>query len=242
MTTEPLPSEQPAREILRRSAALRAARGVGVALPDFLVAFIFALFAVLPLLPYAWARDAMATLSKAGGVLFAGLIVEGTFLMFQATIVDIATRLSKRPPLWAVLVIGGGILLFYPEALGVVVDAWKQGAAVLIPLVVSLIDRLAILWRMPGRSTVERMAARALIGNRILAAIGVGIVFVLIMVANMLEWMGEEASGSLFSASIALYFALGAYDEWRVRRPRFAENPRVLLGYDILGVKYLEKV
>ena len=37
----------------------------------------------------------------------------------------------------------------------------------------------------------------------------------------------------------AIYYAVAAFDAWRVRGPRFAERPSVLFRYDAIGITYL---
>jgi hypothetical protein len=38
----------------------------------------------------------------------------------------------------------------------------------------------------------------------------------------------------------AVYFAIAAFDDWRVRGRRFAENPRVLFGCEVLRIRELD--
>jgi len=38
----------------------------------------------------------------------------------------------------------------------------------------------------------------------------------------------------------AIYFAVAAYDDWRVRGRRFAERPTVLFRFDPMNIEYLE--
>lgn len=162
-----------------------------------------------------------------------GLMVEGGFLMMQGTLVDIATRLRKRPPVWAVALIVAAVVLLSDEARGVLGLAWQRGALVFVPLLVSLGERATVLWRLPDRPTIEKIAARALISNRITTAL----VLLAILTAAMLLGF----SGARFAlAAGAVYFAVAAYDDWRVRGRRFAERPSVLFRFDPIGVKYLE--
>lgn len=166
--------------------------------------------------------------------LYLGLMFEGGFLMFQGTLTDIATRLKKRPPIWAVLLIGVVLLPFSVGTMDVLRVAYQSGAVVLIPLLVSLVDRFMVMWHMPDRTRVEKMAARALIGNRILTGLILGGLLTVVVLADW--WPSETVSPFLVAG--AVYFAIAAYDEWRVRQPRFAEKPRTLFRYDVLGIDY----
>jgi hypothetical protein len=98
---------------------------------------------------------------------------------------------------------------------------------------------------MPNRSRIEKIAARALISNRIITGLALGGLVTLAMVAGSLwpslyDW--SSVSTRIIFAAGAVYFAVAAYDDIRVRGRKFAENPRVLFRYDPLGVKYLEPV
>jgi hypothetical protein len=212
-------------------------RRFALPLPDALLALIFAFAASIDFFP------AMAPF------LFAGrenlvwiLVVEGGFLLMQGTLVDIATRLKKRPPVWLIVLILGGVLLFAGNgALQVLQMAWQGGMLVFLPLLLSLAERGMMLWQMPSRTPIQKMAARALISNRIitgLALFGLMTVAVVIGFARGTPIESTDLWPTLLAGTI--YYAVAAYDEARVRRQAFANNPRVLFRYDVLGVKYLE--
>ncbi len=163
------------------------------------------------------------------------LIVEGGFLMAQGTLVDIATRLQKRPPVWVIALILIGVVLFSQGSFDVIKIAWQGGSLVFVPLLISLAERGTLLWRMPGRPTIEKIATRALIANRILT----GLVLAALVTAAMLADVGGPMVPMLAGA---LYFAIAAFDDWRVRGRKFARRPRVLFRYDVIGIDYLAPV
>lgn len=200
------------------------ARRFAFPVPDAMLALLYALAAFGDVLPHEM-TEALAF----------GILIEGGFLLMQATLVDIATRLKKRPPFWLIPIMVGAILLFMGgSAWEVLKMAWDRGMAFFLPLLLSLLERGYILWQMPVRTRVQKIAARALIGNRIVTGIAL---CVLTLVASIaLDSVGEWL---VFSAS-ALYFGIAAYDDARVRRPKFAERPRVLFRYDVLHIEYLE--
>ncbi|HVE71882.1 MAG TPA: hypothetical protein VNI54_10975 [Thermoanaerobaculia bacterium] len=219
-------------DIVSESIAARLRR-YAFPVPDALLAFIYLIFAVAHFFPH-YVPHAMFGATE--GLGFA-LIVEGAFLFGQGTLVDVATRLKKRPPIWLVPFILGGVILFVGNQTGaweVIKAAWSQGTVAFLPLLLSLIERGVMLWQMPTRTTTQKMAARALISNRIITALVLGILFAIASLA-----LGLGAAWPVMLAG-ALYFAIAAYDDIRVRRPAFAANPKVLFRYDVLGVKYLE--
>lgn len=171
-----------------------------------------------------------------------GLMVEGGFLMAQGTLVDIATRLKKRPPVWLIVIIVAGVVLFSSEALGVLQMAWSRGMAVFLPLLVSLAQRGSSLWHMPDKSRDEKIAARALIANRITTAL---VLFALLTAAMLAgtafhDYYELLTGPAMFLGAGALYFAIAAFDAWRVRGPKFAETPTVLFRFDPLHITYLD--
>jgi hypothetical protein len=190
-------------------------------IPDAVMAAIFALAAAFPYV-FPELQDELGF----------SLMVEGGFLMMQGTLVDIATRLKKRPPVWVVALIVLAVVLLSDEARGVLGLAWQRGAVVFLPLLLSLGERATVLWRMPDRPTIEKIAARALISNRITTA--------LVLLALLTAAMLLGFTGVLALAAGAIYFAVAAYDDWRVHGRKFAEHPSVLFRFDPIGFKYLQ--
>lgn len=172
------------------------------------------------------------------------LIVEGGFLFTQAALVDVATRLRKRPPLWAGIAIAVALVLVTGPAMGVLRDAWNHGMVVFLPLLLSLAQRATLLWTMPTRTRVEKLAARALVSNRItMALLSLAIVAASAITSIVApgRFAALEGPAAMFGAG-ALYFAVAAFDDWRVRRRRFAERPTVLLRFDPIHYDYLDPV
>jgi hypothetical protein len=206
--------------------------------PDALLAFIYLIYALAFLYPE---KAPHAMFQAADGLIFA-LIAEGAFLFGQGTLVDVATRLKKRPPVWTIPFILGGVILFVGNQTGawtVMKEAWSQGAVAFFPLLLSLIERGVMLWQMPSRTPTQKMAARALVSNRIITAL---VLFGIIAISGFVATLRKvdfDKEWPIFLAG-AIYFAIAAYDEIRVRRPAFAEKPTVLFRYDVLGVKALD--
>lgn len=214
----------------------------GLSLPDALMALLFAAAALLELVPSVALPPYLHDMRDE---LFFVLLVEGGFLLAQGTLVDIATRLKKRPPIWAAALIVVGVVLVSDHTLDVLKMAWQRGSLVFVPLLVSVAERGTVLWRMPGRPQIEKIAARALIANRIITGLGLlGLVTVTMVVGvafpSLYEYSAIGGAVTMFAG--ALYFAIAAFDDWRVRGPKFAEKPRVLFRYDAMGIKYLEPV
>lgn len=214
----------------------------GLSLPDALTALLFAAAALLDFFPSAALPP---FLHEARDELFFLLIIEGGFLLAQGTLVDIATRLKKRPPVWLAALIVIGVVLFSNHTWDVLKLAWQHGSLVFVPLLVSIAERGTVLWRMPGRPQLEKIAARALIANRIITGLGLfGLVTIAMLIGavfpNLYDFNAIGASVMMFAG--AIYFAVAAFDDWRVRGPKFAEKPRVLFRYDAMGIKYLEPV
>ena len=120
--------------------------------------------------------------------------------------------------------------------------AWLMGGAwVFLSLLLSLIERGAILRRMPERPLIEKIAARALISNRIVLALTlIGSFYAAIIIVVALtprEWPDQSWP---VHAAAAVYFAVAAFDDWRVRGRRFAGNPRALFGCEVLRIRQLD--
>jgi hypothetical protein len=132
------------------------------------------------------------------------------------------------------------------NVLDVLKMAWQRGSLVFVPLLVSLAERGTVLWTMPTRSRVEKIAARALIANRITTGLALFALITLTMVASFMTVLADYSellSGAwVLLGAGAVYFAVAAFDDWRVRGQRFAEKPRVLFGFDPMHIDYLEPV
>jgi hypothetical protein len=172
------------------------------------------------------------------------LLAEGGFLMMQATLTDIATRLKKRPPVWVIPIVVGVVLVFSEHAMSVLKMAWERGAVVFVPLLLSLGERATVLWHLPQRTRVQKIAARALISNRITT----GLALFALVTAAMIAGVAHAPLYDLLNGAAppliagAIYFAVAAYDDWRVRGRRFAEKPTVLFRFDPMHIEYLEPV
>ena len=207
-------------------------------MPDALLAVIFAAVALVLWKPQLLGEAAGPWLGTFIDELGFGLMVELGFLMFQGSLIDVATRLRKRPPIWVIPIAGAALLVFSPYTLGVIREARGRGLLVLIPLLVSIGSRFSVMWHMPGQSREQKIAARALISNRM--ATGLICLAVFAAEAILTIIFGSMSEGWFALACASFYFAIAAIDNWRVLRPGFARNPRTLWRWDILGIQYLE--
>ena len=63
------------------------------------------------------------------------------------------------------------------------------------------------------------------------------VAIVIVVALTPYEWPDEPWPAL---AAGALYFAIAAFDDWRVRGRRFAERPRVLFGYEVPRIRQLD--
>ena len=168
-----------------------------------------------------------------------GVYFEGAFLLLQWTLSDIATRLKKRPPIWAIVLTAALLLLLNPEARGILMIAHQQGGiAVLIPLLVSVASRFSTMWTMPSRPPIEKLAARAQSEARLYTAIALLGAVTLLQLAGAA--MNISGSDMPILAAGAIYFAIAAFDDWRVRRASFAKRPTMLFTRKRLAFEELD--
>jgi hypothetical protein len=235
----PLPiADIPADTPPPRLRLLQFGQRYALPIPDLLMAVLLAAAAVIEFLTPEQLASLPPALFGLREELYFALFVEGGFLMAQGTLVDIATRLRKRPPLWAVMVIGAVLVPFSIGTMDVLRLAFQSGGMlVLLPLLVSLGGRFMVMWHMPGYTTTQKIAARALISNRILTGLVLAVILTLLMITqDMHDWTFGGRSPLLVAG--AIYFGVAAFDDWRVRQPRFAERPRVLFRYDVIDINY----
>ncbi|HEY0140445.1 MAG TPA: hypothetical protein VGF48_06085 [Thermoanaerobaculia bacterium] len=210
-------------------------------LPDAILAVLFSLAALIDFLPSeALVHVPFGFVQRRVDLIYL-LVVEGGFLMMQAALVDVATRLRKRPPVWVAVLIVAVIALFSAHSFELLAMAWQQGMMVFLPLLLSVAERGTVLWHMPTRTRIQKIAARALVSNRITAGLGLLGVFAVTVIVTM------ATDSIVFPNSLpfvcgALYYAIATYDDFRVKGRRFAEKPRVLFLFDPIHIEYLEPV
>jgi len=230
-------------DLTARAELLRRGRRFGVPLPDALMAVVFAFAASIDFLTPEQLTSVPQMFIESREELLFLLIVEGGFLMMQGTLIDIATRLKKRPPVWVIPIIVAAVAIFSSQSLDIIRLAWARGSAVFIPLLLSLLERGFVLWNLPNRTRIQKIAARALIGNRITTGLALfGLVTLTMVLGAIFSNQFDFTTASRWPALAAgaIYFAVAAYDDWRVRGSKFAARPRVLFRFDPMHIDYLE--
>lgn len=230
-----------ADDVLLRQRILHGAR-TSLPATDGLTALLLLLVAAAP----HWRLPGVFAHPELEETLRFALMAEGSFLMLQWSLVDIAARMTKRPPLWMLLAIAAGLIVIYPESRLFILQAWERGAIVMLPLVLSLVQRFAILWTLPARPLVEKMAADALVQNRVFTALGLfgGLVLLLVLSRVVPAWsfLDVNEHRETFLLLGAVYFGIAAFDDRRVRTKAFAERPRILFQKRTLQQKdYVEE-
>lgn len=167
-------------------------------------------------------------------LIWIALVAEGASLMFFCTLVDIATRVRKRPPWWLAILLVGAVLLVYPELIHVLRLAWSEGLWVFLPLAWSLVERVRELWTLPLAADDEKIRRRTLTFDRLWTG------FVLGMIAAVcclgLAWLSEEGSLVLHRPIVPvsiglLFYGIAAFNVWRVYQSAFAKRPSSLLPW-----------
>src|SRR5687768_12757690 len=113
---------EPRTETLSTRARLMAAGGrMRMTATDGITALMFAAAAVSAYLYRTTPlTDPLRGVQEELGL---AMMIEGGFALLSATLVDIATRVRKRPPLWAVILIAVVVFVFY-GGLDVLKQAW----------------------------------------------------------------------------------------------------------------------
>ena len=185
----------------------------------------------------SWAES---SLHSAPTVLIA---VEGAMLLLMWTLIDVASRLRKSPPWWLGLLIISALLLLHPDALTLLTWAWSQGHAIFLPVAWSVIERLRELWTLPRASRLEKFRRRALSNARVFTALYLAGLFVAGMLVNGLIAGRFDVRAETMQAAIAwlliVFYAVAAFDAWRVHRPAFELAPRMLWRHSDDDTTYL---
>ncbi len=166
--------------------------------------------------------------------IYVALVAEGASLMFFCTLVDIASRVKKRPPWWAIVLIVGGVFLMYPEMIEMLVMVFEFGIWIFLPLAWSLFERIRELWSLPGAPDAEKVRRRTLTFDRLwvgLHIMGASAVLAVVLVLASEEGMGALANPILPIGVALLFYGVAAFNAWRVHQPAFARKPTSLVPW-----------
>jgi hypothetical protein len=166
--------------------------------------------------------------------IYVALVAEGASLMFFCTLVDIATRVRKRPPWWVIVLIVGGVFLMYPEMIDMLVMVFEFGLWIFLPLAWSLFERIRELWSLPGAPDAEKIRRRTLTFDRLW--VGIVIVGATVLVAIGLVLASEEGMGVLAEPVLPIivalaFYGVAAFNAWRVHQPAFTRKPTSLVPW-----------
>ena len=162
------------------------------------------------------------------------LMAEGASLMFFATLVDIASRVRRRPPWWAMVLVGGGLLVMYHPVISVLAMAFVAGMSVFVPLAWSLFERSREMWTLPGTSNEEKIRRRTLTFDRLWVGFVIGCAVAVYAIGQaLLRDQGIEALREpVLQALVAvLFYGIAAFNAWRVHQPAFAKRPTSLVPW-----------
>lgn len=158
--------------------------------------------------------------------------IEAATLLLVVALVDIASRLRQPPPWWVGLILIVGLMIVFPELIGLFIAGWQQGLWVFLPLVWSILERFRELWTLPVASTIEKLRRRALSWGRLCTAGVIFGLFVTILLGNAML-LGDASDPDDIIARfglplLGLFYLIAVFDAWRVHRPAFAQRPASL--------------
>jgi|GEM_PF-1320333 len=166
--------------------------------------------------------------------LLGGAFLDGVMLMFSATLIDIASRLKRQPPWWLMLTIVLGVLLINPFAFVMLKAAASMDLLISLPFAWSLIERFRELWTLPSASILDKLRRRTLTFDRLYCGLVLAILCVIGGVFNALQNDGSMEL-DLFQRALPwlllTFYAIAAFNVWRVHRAAFAKRPRSLFPF-----------
>lgn len=164
--------------------------------------------------------------------LMLALMADGVTLLAFSSLVDVASRLRKPLPWWLGLPLGAGILALDREVLGFLDLAWSQGMTVFLPFAWTLLERIRQLWTLPLATPLEKIRRRTLTFDRLYVGVAMMALWIAIAIFSVLTGLAtiEDCSGPLaMSVTGIAFYAIAAFNAWRVHRPAFGLRPRSLL-------------
>lgn len=167
-------------------------------------------------------------------VLMLAMMADGATLLAFSSLVDVASRLKKPLPLWLALPLGVGILALNREVIEMLDLAWSQGLAVFIPFSWTLLDRIRQLWTLPSASPIEKIRRRTMTFDRLYVGICMIAAWIVCVLAGVLTGLAaiEDFTGARAMIIVGIgFYAIAAFNAWRVYRPAFSQQPRSLLPF-----------
>lgn len=167
-------------------------------------------------------------------VLMLAVLADGATLMAFSSLIDVASRLKKPMKWWLALPLGAGILAFNREVVDMFGLAWSQGLAVFIPFTWTLLDRIRQLWTLPLASPMEKIRRRTMIFDRLYVGLFIMVAWIACVLAGVLTGFSaiEDFTGSRALIAVGVsFYAVAAFNAWRVYQLAFSRRPRSLVPY-----------
>ena len=165
------------------------------------------------------------------GALMLAVMADGATLMLSASLVDVASRLRRPPRWWLGILICAGILIMYPDVIVLLKEAWTLGLWVFAPFAWSILERMRELWTLPNATTIEKIRRRTLTFDRLYTAIviiGVGFVGIILIAIFRHDGFTFDLVPKLAPWILVAFYAIAAFNVWRVYTLAFAKMPRSL--------------
>jgi len=214
MRTQP----RPLPATLAPEPPARLAAVLAKLLPELSVLLLVSLLLLAP--AWAWMIDRNALMFVA--------MADGATLLMSATLVDVASRLTRPPSWWLAPLALVGILLAYPEAIQLLKLGWSLGLWIFLPFAWSIGERVYEIWTLPLASPQERIRRRVLTFDRLYTGIvlaGLLIALLLIQLLVLGNSIDDLRIDERLPWLLLVFYGINAGNVVRVHRPRFAQRP-----------------
>ncbi len=158
-------------------------------------------------------------------------MADGATLMLSVSLVDVASRLRRPPRWWLGILICAGILIMYADVIVLLKEAWTLGLWVFAPFAWSILERMRELWTLPNATTIEKIRRRTLTFDRLYSALviaGVGVAAMILVAIFRDEGFTFDLLPNLAPWVLLAFYAIAAFNVWRVHTLGFANLPRSL--------------
>lgn len=171
------------------------------------------------------------------GALYALMFAEVSSLMFNASLVDVATRLRRPPSIgWGLLIVLG-LMVLNPISFSTITSSWSLGWMVFLPQGWSMAERFRRIWILPSVSKLNKIRTRTLTFDRLYLGVHIAM---LSLVGGFLYWAvndyrGTPVDGITFDIVLPwvllVFFAANAWNTLRVYQDKFAKRPRSIMPW-----------